>query len=68
MRRGVKPYNKRKIFKRKSGGSKFFLGRKSKFDFPASQMPKDPLEGLMGLIQLILGQQRPQIAMRTQNK
>jgi len=27
MRQGLKPYRKRKIFKRKSGGPKYMLGR-----------------------------------------
>ena len=68
MRRGFKPYNKRKIFKRKNGGPRFLLGSgHAKFDFPVSQMPKDPSEGLMKLIQLILGQKR-QSYLRTSDK
>ena len=41
MRRGVKPYNKRKIFRRKTGGPKFWLnGGLAKTTFSRADMKR----------------------------
>lgn len=61
MRRGFKPYNKRKIFKKKAGGAKFMLrgSRGKDVSFDMSLMDKDMFAGMSNLINLILGQKRP---------
>ena len=62
MRRGVKPYNKRKPYQRKSGGGKFMLngGRYKEVSFNASSVTKDVFAGMSGLINLIIGKKRIQ--------
>lgn len=67
MRRGFKPYSKRKPFKRKKGGAKFMLGSTgagTKFEFPMHLRSGAP-EVLTNLIRLILGQKRIQTGIRT---
>ena len=63
MRRGFKPYNKRKPFKRKKGGARFMLGLSgsagTKFEFPM-HLRSGASETLTNLISLILGQKRKQ--------
>lgn len=39
MRQGLKPYRKRKIFKRKTGGPKYILGRKEAQSFKMPEIP-----------------------------
>lgn len=68
MRRNFKPYNKRKIYKRKSGGSKYLLNsRNANFDSPTGSESKDILKSLiMSLFDLNLGKRVSTI--RTTNK
>jgi hypothetical protein len=67
MRKGLKPYRKRKPFKRKAGGAKFMLGggqRKDvSFDMPS--MDKGVMARMSNLISLILGQKKQQGVMTT---
>lgn len=67
MRRGFKPYSKRKPFKRKSGGGKFMLGggRGKDVSFNTSMLDKNVLAGMSNLIGLILGKKRMQPSMKT---
>ena len=60
MRRQFKTYNKRKPFKRKSGGGKFMLGggRGKDVSFDTSMLDKNVLSGMTNLINLILGRKR----------
>ena len=70
MRKGFKPYNKRKPFKRKNGGAKFMLGgetKNSKFSFPESQNSKAS-EAIANLISMILSQKKKQSIIRIKNK
>ena len=71
MRKGFKPYNKRKPFKRKNGGAKFMLGgetKNSKFSFPESLNSGEASKAIARLIGLILGQGRKQSEVRIKNK
>lgn len=62
MRRGFKPYNKRKPFSRKKGGGKFMLngGRYRAVSFSAASLDKNVFAGMSNLISLILGQKKVQ--------
>lgn len=66
MRRGFKPYNKRKPFKRKKGGGKFMLGggrgKDVSFDIPSTD--KGMMAGMSNLINLILGGKRAQSSIK----
>ena len=65
MRRGYKPYNKRKPFKRKKGGPRFMLGSTgTKFEFPM-HLRSGASETLINLIRSILGQKRVQTDKKT---
>ena len=70
MRRGFKPYNKRKPFKRKKGGARFMLngGRYKAVSFSAASLDKNVFAGMSNLINSILGQKRVQSSIRTGNR
>ncbi len=66
MRRGFKPYNKRKPFRRKSGGAKFMLNGRQRKDvsFDTSSLDKNVLAGMSNLIGLILSRKRVQLSVK----
>lgn len=71
MRKGFKPYNKRKPFKRKvNGGQRFMLngGRHKSVSFNTSSLDKNALAGMSNLINLILGQKRMQSNIKAGNR
>ena len=67
MRKGLKPYRKRKPFKRKAGGGKFMLGgergKDVSFDIPLKA--QGLRSSMSNLISLILGRKKQQGAMTT---
>lgn len=71
MRRGFKPYNKRKPFKRKvNGGQRFMLngGRYKDVSFDTSSLDKNAFAGMSSLISLILTPKRIRSSIKTGNK
>ena len=67
MRKGLKPYRKRKPYKRKAGGQRFMLGgsRGKDVSFDMSSMDKSMFAGMSNLINLILGRKKQQGVMTT---
>ena len=67
MRKGLKPYRKRKPYKRKAGGQRFMLsgGRGKDVSFDTSSIDKNALAGMSNLINLILGRKKQQGVMTT---
>ena len=69
MRKGLKPYRKRKPFKRKAGGGKFMLGggRGKDVSFDMSSTDKGMMAKMSNLISLILERKKQQ-GVTTTNK